>query len=308
MLWSFISRSRLDGNWFCRQLNGDSEGTIHDLDVVVQNNELKIDNNVEAITWGDCHFARIDPNIAKLAWGRNGISDYLRPNYQFLHDVLDFQSRNHHDRNNPFKYYELYRKGVESVKQEVENTFKSICDIYKDNNWSTFFIVDSNHDRALERWLRESDWKSDPINMEFYMEAALSKIKAIKNDDKFHMLDHWWGKIIDDEDIPVVFLDEDESFIICPDKNGGIECGMHGHLGPNGSRGGIRSLARMGRKANIGHSHTACIMDGVYQAGTSSLLDLGYNSGPSSWSHSAVITYKNGKRCVITMWNNKWRA
>src|SRR3546814_337856 len=83
---------------------------------------------------------------------------------------------------------------------------------------------------------------------------------------------------------------------------------MHGHLGPNGARGGAAAFAKMGRKANVGHSHQAGIYDGIFTAGTSSNLDMGYNRGPSSWSHSDVLTYKNGKRTIITHWNGKWRA
>ena len=37
-------------------------------------------------------------------------------------------------------------------------------------------------------------------------------------------------------------------------------------------------------------------------------LDQGYNVGPSSWSNSHVPIYANGKRCILTMWRNKWRA
>jgi hypothetical protein len=36
---------------------------------------------------------------------------------------------------------------------------------------------------------------------------------------------------------------------------------------------------------------------------------MGYNKGPSSWSHSHVITYPNGKRSIITLQKNgNWRA
>ena len=83
---------------------------------------------------------------------------------------------------------------------------------------------------------------------------------------------------------------------------------MHGHLGANGARGGANGFAKMGRKANVGHSHSAGIHDGIYTAGTSSDLDLRYNSGPSSWSHSHIVTYPNGKRAIITIWKGRWRA
>ena len=104
------------------------------------------------------------------------------------------------------------------------------------------------------------------------------------------------------------FLREDESFVICPDAGGGIEAGMHGHLGPNGSRGSPLPLSRIGRKANTAHTHSSGIYDGLYVGGTKSRLDVGWNAGPTSWSHSDVVTYETGKRAIITTRNGKWRA
>jgi hypothetical protein len=83
---------------------------------------------------------------------------------------------------------------------------------------------------------------------------------------------------------------------------------MHGHSGPNGSRGNPKVMARLGRKANLGHYHSAGINDGIYRAGTCSSLDPDWTTGPGSWSHTHIVTYKNGKRSLITMWNNKWHA
>ena len=64
----------------------------------------------------------------------------------------------------------------------------------------------------------------------------------------------------------------------------------------------------MGRKANTAHTHSAQIIDGMYIAGTMSRLRLDWNDGPSSWSHSFIVTYENGKRTIITCYNGKWRA
>jgi hypothetical protein len=65
----------------------------------------------------------------------------------------------------------------------------------------------------------------------------------------------------------------------------------------------------MGSKANVGHTHSAAIYEGIYQAGTSSKLDLEYNRGGlSSWNHAHIVTYLNGKRTIITMCGSKWRA
>jgi hypothetical protein len=73
-------------------------------------------------------------------------------------------------------------------------------------------------------------------------------------------------------------------------------------------RGTPQALSRMGRKANTAHTHSAGIYNGMYVAGTSSALDMEYNKGPSSWSHSHVVTHLNGKRQIVTMWDGKWRA
>jgi hypothetical protein len=100
----------------------------------------------------------------------------------------------------------------------------------------------------------------------------------------------------------VRFVSEDDSFIICGD----IECAMHGHLGANGARGNPRQFTKMGAKSNTGHTHSPWLGDGAAVAGVSGLLDMGYNKGLSSWDQSHIVTYPNGRRCIITMRNGHW--
>ena len=298
-----------DGIWFTRQLNADSEGTIHDLDLRIADGEVTTGNSIEAITWGDIHVSQRDLTVEKLS---SEMVKVLRPRYQFFHDVLDFRSRNHHERFDPFKQFKRYTDGQDNVRDEVQITMDYIEEraIEAEDVGGEVIVVDSNHDRALEQWLRERDWRHDPVNMVFFMESVLAKLISIQDlDECFHMVRYWWFELADDfRPTNVMFLDEDESFIICEDANGGIECGMHGNLGINGSRGGSAQFAKMGRKANVGHSHAAGIHDGVLTAGTSSNLDMGYNRGPSTWSHNHILTYPNGKRSLSSMFAGKWRA
>jgi hypothetical protein len=98
------------------------------------------------------------------------------------------------------------------------------------------------------------------------------------------------------------FLERDESFQVV-----GIELGMHGDRGPNGARGSIRNLARIGVKSIIGHTHSPGINEGCYQVGTSTRLKLEYNSGPSGWLNTHCVIYANGKRSLITVINGEWR-
>jgi hypothetical protein len=158
--------------------------------------------------------------------------------------------------------------------------------------------------------LKEADYKTDPANAIFFLECQLEMYRAIHNnkDDDFSILEHVVKKSAPDL-TDVVFLKTDESFKICDMSGNGIECGQHGDKGTNGSRGGIGIYQRLGTRSNIGHSHTTGIRDGVYQAGHCMDQEkVSYAKGASSWSHSHIVTYPNGKRTIITMVGSKWRA
>lgn len=294
-----------DGSWFVRQLNADSKGVIHDLDLRVSNGRVETGCRLLAINWGDIHVAQGDEDAYEEAWGEGGILDTLRPEYQFMHDLVDFHHRNHHDIWNHQAMFKRFIQGKESVKAEMIEAARFLS--WASRNFCTTVVVDSNHDAALGKWLRDSDFKKDPVNALFYLEAQLAYYDAIANQTPIHMI-HW---ALTKYGCPVetVFLRQDESFILHEsDSRSGIECGMHGHLGPNGARGSTKALAKLGRKANTGHTHSAEIIDGLYTSGVTGRLVQGYNVGPSSWSQSHILTYGNGKRAIITRRNNKWRA
>jgi len=295
-----------NGRWWVRQLNADKTGVIHDLDIFVQDGTVHESEGIEAITWGDVHATHLDPAMLQACWGDGGMMDELKPRYQFVHDLLDFRARNHHEIRDPHKRFTLWATGKESVDAELQEAAQFLH--IADRPWCSTVVVDSNHDNALTRWLKEADWRADPVNAEFFLEAQLALLKSIRagRGKPHHVLN--WAMRRAGCPPGTVFLDQDESYIICRDRAGGIECGMHGHLGPNGARGNPNNLSRMGRRANIGHSHSAAIIDGLYVAGCTAKLDLGYNVGPSSWSHSHIVTYRNGKRAIVTMWEGKWRA
>lgn len=300
-----------EGDWFVRQLNADHDGTFYDITpsgvVSVCGGEIVSGAKVAAINWGDLHAEEADREIYELAFGEGGILDTLRPSHQFAHDILDFRSRNHHERANCHQMFKRWRQKTDNVREEVRRVKELLEHI--DRDWCTTVVVDSNHDRALERWLRESDYRNDPENAIFFLERQLAQYRAIDaGDSSYHPLREALRDMGLSRDF--LFLGPDDSFVLCDgdDGDGGIEFGMHGHLGPNGSRGTPLGLSKMGRKANTGHTHSAQIVDGLYVAGTMAKLKPDYNKGPSSWSHSFIVTYENGKRTIITCYNGKWRA
>lgn len=288
--------------------------------------EITSGHRAEAVNWGDLHVAQIDPVVSVACFGiepesqkrvdgtRNWLDlresplvempiiDAMRPKYQFFHDVADFQSRNHHNIRDPHHMYMLYIEGVDSVEEELREVAYFIDNTKRD--FCKTVVVESNHDLALKRWLKEADYKVDPHNAIFFLECQLASYKAMRDKHhKFSIFEHVLTNFYSDTPCDGVdFLREDQSFPVL-----GIEKGMHGHLGANGARGSPHAFTKMGPRATTGHTHSCEIRDGIYTAGTSSNLDLGYNKGLSSWSQSHVLTYANGKRVLLTLQNGKWR-
>lgn len=322
------------GVFFCRHLFAEPDGSFMDLDVRV---ETRIDNSVRgntpiitarhriaSINWGDLHVAQIDPIVAKACFGYyplddkgrgNGrrwgyaasddpmtILDALRPSYQFFHDVCDFQARNHHNLRDPHHMFSLYVDGADSVETELHEVGDFIQQTRRD--FCQTVIVESNHDLALKRWLKEADYRHDPRNAEFFLACQRRTYQSIRErEHNFSVFEYVLTDHFDDISCEGVrFLREDESFTVMD-----IEKGMHGHLGANGARGAPKQFTRAGAKSTTGHTHAAQIIDGAYVAGTTSKLDMGYNKGLSGWSHSHVVTLHNGHRQIITMQGAKWR-
>ena len=306
-----------DGDHFCRHLLGDEiNGSFQDLDIKVVNGEVTEGNRVESITWGDIHIEELDEMTAGTAWGLqiNGMGDVskvqvpmldaLRPREQHIHDIIDFRDRNHHNYpHDPHFRYKQWFHGHETVEDCAKDAGEFLQAIYRP--WCQTKVVRSNHDEAFDKWLKNADWKSDPPNALFYLEAQAAKLRALQAEDYFSVLEWSMGRthphVLDHTE----FLRADKSHTVA---NGKIECGMHGHLGANGAKASPEAFARMGRRANIAHFHGCKIIDGIYVAGTSSHLDLGYNSGLSSWSSSHIVTHDTGRRQIVTFKNGKFRA
>ena len=304
------------GLWWVRQIIAeDDTGNMHDLLAFVFDGAVKncllFPGATEAIVWGDLHHAQIDPTVEEACWGMGGMLDVLRPKYQFFHDVFDGLSTEKHERRLG-KFHEQFRNHVADVRdvgREVKNLAHWLRKrAYRDTTRSV--VVNSNHDAMLEQWLESTSHKTDPKNALFYLKLAHYHYSQMAKGAVEPGLLEWaigrhWR---DTSKVSPRYLLEDESFILCHDAAGGIECGMHGHNGPNGARGTIYNIARTGRKSIIGHGHSAGIFEGCYQVGLTGLLKQGYNHGPSSWSHTHCLVYPNAKRTLITVREGLWKA
>lgn len=290
-----------DGDVFIRQLVADQNGTFQDLNLLVKDGRVSR-ATVAAITYGDIHTEQIDPVVEKVTWGKGGLVDVLAPEHQFFHDALDFLARNHHNIHDPHFRYKMHIEGTENVDAAIKNVADFLQRSYR--GYATSYVVESNHDLMLLRWLKEADYKNDPVNAPFFLEAQKACYDAVTRGDMFFSVFEWAILRHLSKKTPVRFLRETDSVMVL-----GVEHAMHGHRGANGARGHVSQFAKAGPRAFVAHAHSIAIQEGVWQVGTTSKLDLGYNrAGLSSWSHTHGITYLNGKRALVTVQNGKWRA
>jgi hypothetical protein len=301
-----------EGNWWARQVAARKNGrNIQDLNVEVEDGKIvSTKATVDAITWGDLHGTIAQPEVVDAS---QSMLDELKPKYQFLHDIFEGISVNPHLR----KYKAIHEKftawlrGLHRVDEELKQT-RVVLERYL-RPWCKTVCPDANHDRAwFKKWLREYDYRVDPPNTEIFLRMQTFMYEQLRagtpaknvNLTKFVLEDIAGMKT---GAIRVLLPDE-------PFQVEEVECGLHGHLGPDGAFGSPSNLAKIGKKATTAHTHACGIYHGLYVAGTSSKLtkDWDYTVGPSSWSWSHVVQYGNGQRAIVTMklvdGQIKWRA
>jgi hypothetical protein len=259
---------------------------------------------IAALSLGDTHYRFMDPAVVKATFGDNGIISQLNPEWLIFHDLLDGYSRNpHHEGKgkNPFIEYAKRQVDFHLVEKEVRETIAFLNDVAADRKC---LVVPSNHDDFLRRWIVSSDWRNDVDNAEFYLETALAMLRTTKmgtgGSEYQDPFTYWVQKLADNPNIKTLLMDE--SFML-----GLVEHGFHGHRGPNGARGNLKNMSKLGSKVTIGHSHTPGIEGGAFQNGTSSYLRQEYTEGPGSWLHTHTIQYLDGKRSHVNIINGEFK-
>lgn len=245
----------------------------------------KVENiEAEAIVAGDFHLSG-DEDTKALDLLKQEIK-FLKAKKLFIHDFCSHNTINHHEQDNWLKMAKLMKK---FINLEAEHNYTA--DVF--NKWVEdiknvdFYIVKSNHDRWLSRYIGNRNlWIHDNSNA-LYAHTLCGY--ALMNMDPFELtMRHKIRR-----DIKIHFI-QDKSF-----KIAGIELGLHGDIGNNGGISSLRSLELSAGKCVVGHSHTPKILFKGFQVGTCTKLDLGYNVGGSSWWNGNVSIYKDGHRQML---------
>lgn len=271
-----------------------NDGSFIDLDKKYTAEGVKPAPRALGIRFGDVHAERVDPQ-ARAASNRQ--IDRLKPHHLIFDDVLDFGSAGHH--NGFFEKFLRRHQKRDCVMSEIRHTCEVIDSFHRP--WAKVAIVSSNHHNHLLRWLADSRNGEDVQNAEIYHALKAELLAAsLKKGSLVNPFELAARRLLKHE---VRFLSDRDSYMV-----GGIENCYHGDLGPNGARGSAKAFSKIGVKVNLGHSHTPKVIDGAWQGGTMSLLDMGYNVGPSGWIHCNIITYASRARTLSFIINGRYCA
>ena len=299
-----------DNSIFVRQLLCDDSKGFYDLDKYVVSGKVHHSSDtVHAAFWGDIHVEKLDPVVANKAFGIGGCSDNLldtfRPKKQFLHDLIDFETRNHHNINNHMHRYLKFIQKDDSVLSQMNLAGELLISLNR--SWTSLVVVESNHDQAFQKWLDTADFRDDPANMEFFLESKLAQIRDVRMGVKHHALKSALLRTHLSVASRAEFLFEDDPYYI-GGKDRGIRCDVHGHTGSNGGKGSPKVFTKLNTRMVTGHTHSPCIIEGVWVTPVFAKMEMGYNKGSSSWAQGCVFAYNNLKRTMLIMDKGRFYA
>lgn len=273
-----------DNTFHFRQIQAAKDGSFVDLGAYYVNGR-KQTLAPEAIVVGDWHAGDTDPKVEAAL---KELTKRVRPKRWVMHDIFDGLSINPHTLGKSIVRSKLALAGkmnltleLEKLKTDINMMAKLVPEVV---------IVRSNHDDFLDRYLDTAGYVDDHTNHRLALDLAAHLL------DGRNPLEEYIGKVKN-----VTWLKLDQSYSIA-----GVECGMHGHLGSNGSRGSITQMETAYGSVMFGHSHTPGILRNAWNVGTSTYLELGYNKGASSWVQCSGLVYPNGQKQLINFINGRY--
>jgi len=279
-----------------RQLVMNEMGEFTDLGIKYGSKGTKV-NHAIGLVLGDIHVGSVCPQVINAT---NEMRALLQPKQLIFHDVMDSFSINHHHENDSI----IKANKAETGENNLKNEYEAVADFlyetmnYKYNKVEKGIIVESNHDEAVDRYIKEGRYINDPINLRISSKLAAEMLDGKKPLEAYITKYSKYADKLNN----LVFLDVDDDYYVTD-----VQVAQHGHIGSNGARGSIKSQEMGAKKSIVAHSHSPEIFHNVYRVGTSTYLKLEYNKGFSSWLNSHCAIYSDGTRQIINIIEGKWR-
>lgn len=268
------------------QIEATKKGDFHHLTKSYKDGK-SIDCKPKALILGDWHTGDTDPYVRNETFAM--IKD-LKPERVFFHDLFNGHSINHHEKDLLLSQLRNLRDSKSILEEEMQVVYDEIWYFARKFPTTQFFVVRSNHDDFLEKYIQHKMFINDPQNFMFTCKV-ISRIldeKKVPLEEALLTL----GKL----PVNFKFFQQDESYRI-----EGVELANHGHLGANGSRGTPGQFSNLNLKMITGHTHSPKLLENGMTVGTSTHLKLGYTHGASSWLNAHGILYANGKYGLLTI-------
>lgn len=260
---------------------------------------------------GDTHVRFLDPMVHDARHREGGFLDTIQCENWIEHDLLDAYSCNPHHDKNPMIWLATRLAQKDSIEDEMDEVacyLEGLRDRYPKTH---IHVVASNHDdmatRAALAFMKgglQAVPHVSPINLAWLGRTVAEMAENCRLAEHgteypdalaLHLAKLKLGK-------RVHILSGRDSLML-----GGVEHAMHGDDGPNGSRGSVRNIARIGVKTWTGHGHSKEIFEGAKRVGTATRLYADYTHGPSSWTNADGLTNADGKGQLIDYIDGKFR-
>lgn len=210
----------------------------------------------------------------------------LNVNKIILHDIFNGTSITHHDIGKSITRATKAQEGRLGLELECVAVKNYLEDI--EQHGMEIFIVRSNHDLSLDKYLERGGYVDDPMNHKFSLKLAAAAV------DGMNPLQYAIESLIGYKKEDIHWLETDKSY-----KFYGVEVGLHGDLGSNGSRPNVRAFNNGIGNCVTAHTHSAAIFRNTYTVGTVGSLHMDYNKGMSSWTHTCCLIYSDGTKQLI---------
>lgn len=231
----------------------------------------------EAWILGDKHIG----HDCQVTWAaQKQLAKIANPKAYALHDLIDGSSVHKHAWD---KLLTREMRPFFSIEDELKAVGYFLEDMKELLPNAKGFIVDSNHTDHISDYLDRGRYLKDKINYDIGHRMI---VDFLDNKNPFQLRC--------DPKERLTWLTANDDYYICD-----VNIAMHGHRGPNGSKGSIKNIANIEDKAVIGHSHSPGWYRSIVQIGHSSTEDHGYNQGPSSWITADGLIFKKGLRQLI---------
>jgi len=292
--YGFVVIEKTSDKYFhFRQVKALVNGSFADITGLYKSGKHFKNPNVKAMVIGDLHPYDLNTVHKKITFEQ---IETFKPERVFLHDTFNGKSISHHYNKHNIRKNEVFNEQGLNLEKELKHTLNIIKQYAKVTNKGQLYIVASNHDEHLYRYLDEgrfiNDKGNDLIGSKIYS-GVLEGANALE----------YGLSLVGDIPDNVTFLQRDSSF-----KIRGYELANHGDLGANGGRGSPRSIENANSKSITAHGHSAFKIRDTHRVGTSTNLRLDYNRGYSNWNNSNALLYDIGLVQHINSIKGYWRA